>query len=167
MIEVKNLRELEIILNSELSKLNYSYYRVSMILDKYNLDYSTINSTEYEIYFNNYILRLSLNVFKDYYKVIILENNEEIKIFKIYLNDFTEIIEFIECFKFYKYQLKTLENILNNIFFNNRFKNRDTKMIIENEKVKIFIDNNVLIFKKGYYNYLYLLKILNRGEVIQ
>lgn len=83
------------------------------------------------------------------------------------MNDFTEIIEFIECFKFYKYQLKTLENILNNIFFNNRFKNRDTKMIIENEKVKIFIDNNVLIFKKGYYNYLYLLKILNREEVIQ
>lgn len=167
MLEIKNLRELEIILNSELSKLNYSYYRVCMILDKYNLDYSTINSTEYEIYFNNYILRLSLNVFKDYYKVIILENNEEIKIFKIYLNDFTEIIKFVECFKFYKYQLKTLKNILNTIFFNNRFKNRNTKMIIENEKVKIFIDNNVLIFKKSYYNYLCLSKILNREEVIK
>lgn len=167
MNEVKNLRELEIILNSELSKINYSYNRISMILDKYNLKYDKINYTEHEIYFNKYIVRLSLNVFKDYYKVIVLENNEEIKIFKIYLNDFTEIIEFVECFKFYKYQLKTLENILNNIFFNNRFKNRDTKMIIENEKVKIFIDNNVLIFKKGYYNYLYLLKILNRGEVIQ
>lgn len=156
MKNIKNLKELELILECELSKLNYSYYRVSMILDKYNLNYSTINNTKYEIYFNNYILRLSLNVFKDYYKVIILENNEKIKSFK-----------FIECFKFYKYQLKTLEDILNTTFFNNRFKNRDTKMIIENEKVKIFIDNNVLIFKKGYYNYLYLLKILNRGEVIQ
>jgi hypothetical protein len=167
MIEVKNLRELELILNSELSKLNYSYYRVSMILDKYNLDYSTINSTEYEIYFNNYILRLSLNVFKDYYKVIILENNEEIKTFKIYLNDFTEIIKFVECFKFYKYQLKTLENVLNTTFFDNRFRNRNTEIIIEDEKVKIFIDNNVLIFKKSYYNYLCLSKILNREEVIQ
>ncbi len=167
MKKIENLKELELILECELSKLNYSYYRVIMILDKYNLNYSTINNTEYEIYFNNYILRLSLNVFKDYYKVIILENNEEIKTFKIYLNDFTEIIKFIECFKFYKYQLKTLEDILNTIFFNNRFKNRDTKMIIENEKVKIFIDNNVLIFKKGYYNYLCLSKILNREEVIK
>ena len=163
MLEIKNLRELEIILNSELSKLNYSYYRISLILDKYNLKYSTINSTEYEIYFNNYILRLSLNVFKDYYKVIILENDEEIKTFKIYLNDFTEIIKFVECFKFYKYQLKTLENVLNTTFFDNRFRNRNTEIIIENEEVKIFIDNKILIFKIGYQKYLYLSKIFNKN----
>lgn len=165
MNEIKNLKELEIILNSELSKFNYSYDRVRLILDKYNLNYCEINFSIYEIYFEKFIIRLELNVFKYYYKVTILENNNEMKIFKIYLNDFTEIIEFVECFKFYKYQLKTLENVLNTITFNNRFKNRNTKMIIENEKVKIFIDNNVLIFKKSYYNYLCLSKILNREEV--
>lgn len=86
----------------------------------------------------------------------------EIKIFKIYLNDFTEIIEFVECFKFYKYQLKTLENVLNTISFNNRFKNRNTKIIIENKEIKIFIDNSILIFKVGNYNYLRLKEIKNR-----
>lgn len=166
MNEIKNLKELEIILNSELSKFNYSYDRVRLILDKYNLNYCEINFSIYEIYFNNFVIRLELDNFKYYYKVTILENNNEMKIFKIYLNDFTEIIEFVECFKFYKYQLKTLKNVLNTVTFNNRFKNRNTKMIIENEKVKIFIDNNVLIFKVSNYNYLKLIEIKNRNEVI-
>lgn len=167
MNEIKNLRELEIILNSELSKINYSYNRISMILDKYNLKYDKINYTEHEIYFDKYIVRLSLSVFKDYYKVTILENNNEVKSFKIYLNDFTEIIEFIECFRFYKYQLKTLENLLDTTIFNNRFKNRNTEIIIENEKVKIFIDNSILTFIRGYQNYLRLAKISDRKDVIE
>ena len=43
----------------------------------------------------------------------------------------------------------------------------ENEVLIEDEEVKIFIDNKILIFGKGYYNYLYLLKILNRGEVVQ
>lgn len=163
MNEIKNLKDLEIILKCELSKFNYSYDRIKLILEKYNLNYCIVNFSIYEIYFNNFVIRLELDNFKYYYKVTISENNNnEIKIFKIYLNDFTEIIEFVECFKFYKYQLKTLENVLNTISFNNRFKNRNTKIIIENKEIKIFIDNSILIFKVGNYNYLRLKEIKNR-----
>ena len=167
MNEIKNLKELELILECELSKFNYSYDRIKLILEKYNLNYCIINFSIYEIYFNNFVIRIELDVFKYYYKITILENNEKIKVFKIYLNDFTEIIEFVECFKFYKYQLKTLKSVLNTVAFDNYFNSRDTKIIIENREIKIFIDNNVLIFKVSNYNYLKLKEIKNRKDVIE
>lgn len=165
MLEIKNLNELELVLNCELSKFNLSYERLGQILEKYNLKFVRINFVDYEIYFLNYQIRINLSTFKEYYKVTILDINSKdfIKSFKIYLNDFSEVISFIECFKAYKYQLSTLEKALYRTYFNTNFKNRNLKIIRENEKVKIFIDKKILIFIVQYNNNLSFSEILDRS----
>lgn len=165
MLEIKNLNELELVLNCELSKFNLSYERLGQILEKYNLKFVRINFVDYEIYFLNYQIRINLSTFKEYYKVIILDINSKdfIKSFKIYLNDFSEVISFIECFKAYKYQLSTLEKALYRTYFNTNFKNRNLKIIRENEKVKVFIDKKILIFIVQYNNNLSFSEILDRS----
>ena len=165
MLEIKNLNELELILNCELSKFNLSYERLRQILEKYNLKFVRINFIDYEIYFLNYQIRINLSTFKEYYKVTILDINSKdfIKSFKIYLNDFSEVISFIECFKAYKYQLSTLEKALYRTYFNTNFKNRNLKIIRENEKVKVFIDKKILIFIVQYNNNLSFSEILDRS----
>ena len=114
MLELKNLNELKLILSCELSKFNLSYNRVRKILEKYNLKFVRVNFTEYEIYFLDYQIRINLSTFKEYYKVTVLDINTKdfVKSFKIYLSDFTEVINFIECFKAFKYQLNTLKKAL-------------------------------------------------------
>ena len=165
MLEIKNLNELELVLNCELSKFNLSYERLGQILEKYNLKFVRINFVDYEIYFLNYQIRINLSTFKEYYKVTILDMNSKdfIKSFKIYLNDFSEVISFIECFKAYKYQLSTLEKALYRTYFNTNFKNRNLKIIRENEKVKVFIDKKILIFIVQYNNNLSFSEILDRS----
>lgn len=165
MLEIKNLNELELVLNCELSKFNLSYERLGQILEKYNLKFVRINFVDYEIYFLNYQIRINLSTFKEYYKVTILDINSKdfIKSFKIYLNDFSEVISFIECFKAYKYQLSTLEKALYRTYFNTNFKNRNLKIIRENEKVKVFIDKKILIFIVQYNNNLSFSEILDRS----
>lgn len=165
MLEIKNLNELELVLNCELSKFNLSYKRLRQILEKYNLKFVRINFVDYEIYFLNYQIRINLSTFKEYYKVTILDINSKdfIKSFKIYLNDFSEVISFIECFKAYKYQLSTLEKALYRTYFNTNFKNRNLKIIRENEKVKVFIDKKILIFIVQYNNNLSFSEILDRS----
>lgn len=165
MLEIKNLNELELVLNCELSKFNLSYERLGQILEKYNLKFVRINFIDYEIYFLNYQIRINLSTFKEYYKVTIIDINSKdfIKSFKIYLNDFSEVISFIECFKAYKYQLSTLEKALYRTYFNTNFKNRNLKIIRENEKIKVFIDKKILIFIVQYNNNLSFSEILDRS----
>ncbi len=164
MLELKNLNELELVLNCELSKFNLSYKRLGQILEKYSLKCVRINFTEYEIYFNKYQIRINLSNFKEYYKVTILDINSKdfIKSFKIYLNDFSEVISFIECFKVFKYQLKNLEKALYRTYFNTNLKNRELKIIREEEKVKIYIDKKILIFIVQYNNNLSFHEIIDR-----
>lgn len=164
MFEIKNLNELELMLNCELSKYNLSYSRVRMILDKYNLKFVRINFTEYEIYLDKYIIRINLSNFKEYYKVIILDvaSKYYIKSFKVYLSDFTEIINFVECFKAFKYQLKALENALYRTYFNSNYKNRELRIERDEEKLKIYIDKKILVFTVQYYNDLKFCEILDR-----
>ena len=164
MLELKNLNELELILSCELSKFNLSYNRVRKILEKYNLKFVRINFTEYEVYFLDYQIRINLSNFKEYYKVTVLDINSKdfIKSFKVYLNDFTEVINFIECFKAFKYQLKSLEKALYKTYFNTNFKNRELKIKREKEKVKIYIDKKILIFTVQYNNDLSFSEILDR-----
>ena len=163
-MEIKNLNELEFMLNCELSKFNLSYKRVEQILEKYNLKFVRFNFKEYEIYLDKYIIRINLSNFKEYYKVVVLDLNSKnfIKSFKVYLDDFTEIISFVECFKAYKYQLKTLENVLYCTYFNSNFKNRNLEIIREDEKIKIYIDKKILIFTVQYNNDLSFYEMVGR-----
>lgn len=163
-MEIKNLNELEIMLNCELSKFNLSYSRIRMILEKYNLKFVRFNFNEYEIYLDKYIIRINLSSYKEYYKIVVLDINTKdyIKSFKVYLSDYTEIISFVECFKAFKYQLNTLEKALYRTYFNTNFKNRELKIIRENEKVKIYIDKKILIFRVTYADNLTFCKILDR-----
>lgn len=164
MLEIKNLNELELVLNCELSKYNLSYNRIRQILEKYNLKFVRINFIQYEIYFDKYQIRINLSNFKEYYKVTVLnaDNKDFIKSFKIYLNDFTEVISFIECFKSYKYQLKALEKALYTTYFNTNFKNRNLKIKRENEKIKVYIDKKILVFTVMYNNDLNFHEIIDR-----
>ena len=162
-MEIKNLNELELVLSCELSKFNLSYKRVGQILKKYNLKATRINFTEYEIQFDKYIVRINLSSFEEYYKIIVLDVTTKnfIKSFKIYLNDFTEIINFVECFKAFKYQLKSLENALYRTYFNSNYKNRELRIKREEEKVRIYIDKKILVFTV-HYNDLKFCEILDR-----
>lgn len=164
MLEIKNLNELELVLNCELSKYNLSYNRIRQILEKYNLKFVRINFIQYEIYFDKYQIRINLSNFKEYFKVTIIDINSKdfIKSFKIYLNDFTEVISFIECFKVYKYQIEVLEKTLYKTYFNTNFKNRNLKIKREDEKLKVFIDKKILIFTIQYNNELSFSEIIDR-----